>query len=352
MASPARVDFLAVQSLGLDATAVDLSTVEVIACALRRAAAFLCPCAERTLVRALLEPLHGLHDEAGLRTLVEQTLEALVTHGDLLELRDVTQEEAIGVVLYASPPSFVRRRSGAVLILGVAPDGVSPLPENLEQAVEYVNHIRVLAGHAAPDLSAQLEELGFIELPLNTWMKAPGKETPVEHLERVEGHLAVAPRCGEVPGLVLLDPSRPVSYYRGRWVVVANQTGHFVARRPQAYGADLWCFVDVEEGHPVRLIDLPLRDDGTRGCDDAWRFQAAIDHTRGVPQTFRRRRGPGGNCVLDFFSPVPMWARRRWDAVGEPIVASACLFSYKFSETELVEEIDFISEHLWLAEAS
>ncbi len=350
--SPARVEFLAAQALGLDATAVDLSAVETISCALRRAAAFLCPCAPRTLLRAVLEPLQGLHEQAAMGAVVEESLEAIVTHGDLLELGDATQEEAVGVLLYASPPSFVLRRSGAVLVLGVAPDGVSPLPEELEQAVEHVSHIRVIPENAAPDLAAQLEEWGFIEMPLDTWMKAPRKRTPGEHLEQVERRLACAPPCGEVLGLVLLDSSRPVNYYRGRWVALAEQTGRFIARRPQAYGADLWCFVEVEGGHPLRLIDLPLREGRARGCDDAWWIQAALDHARGVPQTFRQRSGSYGTYVLDFFSPVPMWARRRLDAVGEPVVATACLFSYKFSEAELVEEIEFISEHLWLVEAS
>ena len=54
--------------------------------------------------------------------------------------------------------------------------------------------------------------------------------------------------------------------------------------------------------------------------------------------------------VLEFFSPVPMWARRRWDAVGEPVPASRCLFAYRLAETELGEELRFAQDELWLHE--
>ena len=125
-----------------------------------------------------------------------------------------------------------------------------------------------------------------------------------------------------------------------------------VGRRAQAYGADLWCYVEVDRGIPVRFVDLPLANSVWRGCDEAWRLQAAIDCERGTPQVFRRRSGPKGTDVIDLFSPMPMWARRRWDAVGEPIESSGCLFSYKFRNGEVLEEVDFLKDKLWIAETS
>jgi hypothetical protein len=50
------------------------------------------------------------------------------------------------------------------------------------------------------------------------------------------------------------------------------------------------------------------------------------------------------------FSPVPMWARRRWDAVGEPVTLSGCVFAYRFGAAELEEEARFARDVLWLAE--
>src|SRR2546422_4939532 len=74
-----------VAELGLDASALDLTSTEALAAALRRAAGFLCPCAAPTLVRAVVSPLEGLVPELhAVKVLVEDTLEAMVAHGDLL----------------------------------------------------------------------------------------------------------------------------------------------------------------------------------------------------------------------------------------------------------------------------
>jgi hypothetical protein len=54
--------------------------------------------------------------------------------------------------------------------------------------------------------------------------------------------------------------------------------------------------------------------------------------------------------VIDFFAPVPMWARRRWDAVGTPVTGgSGMLFAYALREDDLAEEVAFIRDRLWLA---
>ena len=106
----------------------------------------------------------------------------------------------------------------------------------------------------------------------------------------------------------------------------------------------------MRDGNPERLIDLPAGGSRWRGCDEAWYLQMAIDARRGEPQRFRMRAGPENTKVLEFFSPVPMWARRRWDAVGEPVSASGCLFAYRLAKAESAEEMRFAREALWLEE--
>lgn len=346
---------VSVRALGLDSSALDLATVEVMASCLRRAAGFLCPCSGRTLIHAVVEPLQGLVDNVdNLRGAVEETLEALVAHGDLLELAEAGQDESAGrsALLYLAPPSYVRRQSGALILLGVLPDHISLLPDEIEQQVEYLKHVRLLPPHAGRECADQLAEMGYIELSTSAWLKAPKAETAAEHLARMNRLLDAAPRAGDVPGLLLLDPGRSVRYYRGRWVEPTTHTGRFVGRRAQAYGADLWCYVEIRDGSPVRFVDLPLKSSVWRGCDEAWRIQTAIDHEQGAPQVFRVRPGANGTQAIDFFSPVPMWVRRRWEAVGEPVVSSGCLFSYGLKEDELEEEMHFLKEHAWLAESS
>jgi hypothetical protein len=351
--SAAELHSRKVGELGLDASALDLTATESLAAALRRAAGFLCPCSMTTLVRAIVRPLEGLvPDLDAISDSVETTLEAMVAHGDLLEQRDVAVEAGsnAGVLLYAAPPSFVVRQSGAALLLGITPDELSPLSTELEARIEYANHIRRLPADTAEDLHAELLNLGLVELSVEAWLKAPPAETAKQHVARVDRLLDTAAPSGMVPGLTIIDPSLPVRYYRGRWAEPRSQTGRFVGRRSQAYGAALWCYFHISNGTPASFIELPLVGSRARGCDEAWRLQMAIDALRGEPQRVRLRPGPAASWVLEFFSPVPMWAQRRWDAVGEPVPSTGCLFAYRFSENEIAEELHFIRERLWLDE--
>lgn len=350
--SPDQVHALKVAELGLDPSAIDLTAPEAIASALRRAAGLMCPCSASKLTRSILRSLDGLMaDRDATGELVETILEAIVAHGDLLEHRDVAAEGAQqrGVLLYTAPPSFVARRSGAALLLGVAPDGLSPLPRDLEDRVDYVNHVRYLSANSAEGVRETLLQFGFVELSFEQWLSAPAATSAAQHLARMDAVLSAAESSIDIPGLLVLDPTRPVRYYRGRWTEPRKHTGRFVGRRRQAYGADLWCYIELRDGNPVRFIDLPLSDND-RGCDEAWRLQLAIDAQRGEPQRFRVGRGPAGHCLIEFFSPMPMWARRRWDAFGKPVTKSGCLFAYVFNGAEVNEELRFISATLWAAE--
>ena len=351
--APMEVHAIKVAELGLDSTAVDLTSVEAIAGALRRMASFLCPCSAPTLVRGVVRPLRGLvNDLEVFRGTVQETLEAVIAHGDILEHRDVEEDSINGAVslLYTAPARFVVRKSGIVILLGVTSDQFSALPDYLEDRVEYENHLRRLNPLPGEDLPADLTQIGLRKISYEHWLRAPQAETPGHHLSRIDHLLDTVQPSRDVPGLTLLDPERPVRYYRGRWTNARAQSGRFVARRSQAYGADLWCYVQLRDGNPERLIDLPLAGGRWRGCDEAWHLQMAIDALRGNPQRFRITPGPADTRVVQFFSPVPMWARRRWAAVGEPVSGTGCLFAYRLAETELAEELDFARKELWLDE--
>jgi hypothetical protein len=353
--SAAEVHAKKTAELGLDPTTLDLTSTESVAGALRRAASFLCPCTSATLVRGVVPPLRGLvSDLDATKGLVEETLEAMIAHGDILEHNQTDEDSVQGkaTLLYAAPPSFIPRESGAVILLGIASDHLCAVPDELESRIEYVTYVRRLSPLPTEDLRSELLHLGLIELSNESWLKAPPGETAAQHVSRFDRLLDAAQPSRDIPGLSLLDPGRPVQYYRGRWVEPRSQSGRFVARRSQAYGADLWCFVELQGGHPERMIDFPVSMGRWRGCDEAWSLQMAIDATRGDPQRYRVREGPGGSRLLEFFSPVPMWARRRWDAIGEPVPSSGCLFAYRLTETELAEELQFLRVTLWLDEVT
>jgi len=342
-----------VAELGLDSSALDLTSAEAIAGALRRTASFLCPCAAATLVRGVVRPLRGLVDDLEeTKDLIEETLEAMIAHGDILEQHEISEDHnhARGTLLYAAPPSFVSRQSGAIILLGIASDQLSALPDDMDARIEYVTNVRRLNPLPNENLRSELVQLELIELSYDGWLKSPPPQPAAQHVLNLDRLLDAAQPSRDVPGLMLLDPKRPVRYYRGRWVEPRSQSGRFVARRSQAYGAHLWCYVQLRNGHPERLIDFPRSGSRWRGCDEAWLLQMAIDAQRGESQRYRVRPGPEGTRVLELFSPVPMWARRRWDAIGEPVLSSGCLFAYRFAEAEFEEELRFAHEALWLEE--
>jgi hypothetical protein len=340
-----------IRELGLDPEALDLTTPEGLAGALRRAASYLCPCSAATLVRAVVRPLRGLvPDLDKAKELVEETLEAMVSHGDVLEQPEVREDTTSArVLLYAAPASFVVRQSGLVVLLGVAADQLSPLPSELEQRIQYFGHVRRLSPSGAEDLRTELRHLGLLELTSDAWLNGPKLSTASQVVAASDRSLDVVAPSRDIPGLLLLDPTKPVRYYRGRWVEPKSQTGRFVARRQQTYGADLWCYVQLTNGQPERMIDLPQRGSRWRGCDEAWHLQMAIDAQRGSPQRFCVT--PSGDAVvLGLFSPASAWARRRWDAIGEPVPSAGCLFAYRIPKAEIDEERRFAREALWLEE--
>ena len=342
-----------VVQLGLDPNTLDLTSVEAIATALRRSAQFFCPCASATLVRVIVEPMKGLVEDVGtFREAVGDTLEAMIAHGDFFEHRDIEElsTPTTATLVYGAPVGFVARDSGSVILLGISSNQSSPFPNDLDARIEYVKHLRRLRPTPNEDLRAILPQLGLAEVSYNRWLQSPGDETPDQHISRLDQFLDTGPPSGAVPGLSILDPEQPVRYYRGRWREVRSDSGRFVARRGQAYGSNLWCYVELRNGEPERLLDFPVTGSRWRGCDEAWRLQMAIDARRGSPQRFRLRPDAGGNTVVQFFSPVPAWAQRRWDAVGEPVKSQGCLFAYRLADNELDEELRFGRNALWLEE--
>jgi hypothetical protein len=297
-------------------------------------------------------PLRGLVDSLETaKQSVEQVLETMVAHGDLIEQREILEEGQQGKMLvYASPPSFVPRDSGAAILLGIASDELSALPDDLEARIEYVAHTRRLSPVGAEHLHGELAELGLITLPYEQWLRTPPAEGASQLTHRYDRLLEAAPPSREVAGLRLLDPQTPVLFYPKRWVEPRRHSGRFMARRSQASGSDLWCYVELRDGQPERLVDLPVAASRWRGCDEAWLLQMAMDSVGGLPQRYRVRSGPANSHVLELFSPVPMWAQRRWNAIAEAVPASGCLFAYKLRANELEEELRFMQERLWLTQ--
>jgi hypothetical protein len=339
------------QAMALPGNGGDLHDQAFLSALVRRAAGILCPCSERTIFRAVLESLYRLADDAmQLESNVETAIEKAMIAGDLLEFSQATtaDPDAKGTWVFAAPPSFVARPSGSVFLTGIAPDEPSPLPPSLSARIVYERYFRLIHQEPSESLPQILRELGLQELSEQSWLKLPKEETANAFLNRLERELMAQPVSGRVSDLLILDGTRDPSYYKGRWVVPRRETGCFVARRPQAYGAPLWGFSHLADGALDRFLDFPPRRARWRGADFAWHLQLAIDSCRGSPQKYRRRQAQDGIC-LDFFSPLPLWAERRLAIIGRPAEPSRCLFTYQIPERELATEEEFLRTRLWLA---
>jgi hypothetical protein len=340
---------VAVATLGLDADAVGLASSEGLAASLRRAASFMCPTSPGRLVDAVhgaLKPLHG--NELKREALVD-LLDQLVASGDLLELRHGSGRSTR--LLYLAPPSYIERVPGTYLLMGVRPFGAPLIGDELAAAIEYEGHTRILRIDPAEG-DAELRSRGLRRIPKARWVSSPSVEAPTKLIERHRALLDVSAEAGQVDGLVLLDPTSKVRYYRGRWRSPAPaDSGDFIARRPQAYGADLWCLVRLQAGEPQRLLEFPVNDPVTPGRDEAWRYQAAIDALRGTAQQFRLRRsaGPSAEVILDFFSPLPGFAERYVQFAGLALGKTpGALYSFRLPAEAVADVTTFLTDMLWM----
>ena len=344
-----------VDALGLDAAAADLETPEVLAAIVRRAASFLCPITPRALARSVGECLDGLvtKDQPDTRgSFVGTMLEDLVAYGDLIEAP--IEDDRSGIsrrLLFLAQPSYVPLPSSICLLVGIRADGLPIYDGSLDDRVDYYNHARRVTLGSDEEPADVLGGLGLRELSEQQWLHHPPKVAAAALVEQYSARLAAAGPSGSVEGVQILDPTTPVTYYRGRWrAPTQRDSDKFVGQRPIQFGADQWCYCDLADGEVTRLVDLPTLDRLDRGCDEAWRLQAAIDSLAGTPQLLRVRPGRiAGEVVLQFQSPIPSWGQRRLDALGQPLGHQpGSLFAYKLSDALIDQELAFLKETIWL----
>lgn len=336
--------------LNLQATGEGVDDV-FLSAMLRRAAGALCPCSRAVLRAALVDSLSHLDQEPDtLPARLDGLIDDLLVAGDLLELSDVStgDAEARGTWVFAAPPSFVQRKSGSIFLIGIVPDQDRWLPESIRDRIVFSNNTRSIKPQAEEDLAAQLVREGLSKLPETTWLKGPKTELPAEALSKARQRLAAEPPCAPVQGLEIIDPDTKPTYYKGRWKPPKEQTGTFVARRPQEFGSALWCLAELHSGTLVRIVDLPFQGYRWRGCDAAWHLQMAIDRERNKPQRYCVENIDDITCRIDFFSPIPLWAERRLMVLGRKCQGSRSLFAYEIPADEVKQEVEFLGENLWL----
>lgn len=352
VASASECASLAAAALALDHAGSDLFSDEGLATSLRRAASVLCPASPRQLVDSVLDALRPLRPgETPDRDALSELVELLISAGDLIEL---PSDQRRGRLLYLGPPSFIEKRPGHYLVVGVRPFGTPLLDAELSAAIRYERHVRTI--ELDPTCAAsRLRSCGLHQIGTKQWVAGPGHQTPEEVVGEARRRLDVARPSGVVAGLTILDPATSQRFYRGRWTTPQSEHGgDFVARRPQEYGADLWCLVRMNAGTPARLVDFPTADPAAPGRDEAWRLQAAIDAANGRPHAYRLRPNldVAESTFVDFFAPLPTYGERYLELIGRTTSAvSGALFSYVVPNVALGNLADFLAAALWMRAA-
>ena len=324
---------------------------DLLTALVRRSAGIHCPCSRTVLRSSLVDALQHLCDsDADLPDRVEAIIEGLVVVGDLLELHDVgiVNPDVRGTWVFAAPPSYVERESGEIFIVGIVADQDVFLPESLAARVSMRGLTRLILPEVNEDMAKKLDEQGLQRLSEKAWLRSPNAEPFREPLARIERRLAERPPAGTVNEMEILDGEQSVTFYRGRWSGCTGKTGIFVGRRPQEFGAPIWCLVELAAGNVSRFLDLPASKSCWRGCDEAWHMQMAIDARRGQPQRYRVQLS-GGEWRFDFFSPLPAWSERRFIAFGRAVPREKCLMSYVLPAGAAKIEERFLRECLWLS---
>lgn len=340
---------LSVRTLGMDPELIGLSSPEGLAASLRRAASFMCPTNPRRLVDAVLAAVRPLSDEELTRDKVSDLLDLLIASGDLLELREEWEGRTLRLI-YLGPTSYIERAPGTYMLLGIRPFGAWLLTPELVARVTREGHTRVI--ELDPATAAEtLQAAGLQRLDRQRWVASPRVEPAAILVQRAAERLDVAGGGGDIEGLQILDPVAPVRYYRGRWREPApDDSGDFVARRPQAYGADLWSAVRLQDGVAIKIFQFPVDDPVVPARDEAWRLQLAIDADRKHPQRYGiEPTSGGGSSVIKFFSPVPGFAERYLQLVGMPLaVTSGALFAFRVPDAAMPDLLELLSDLLWM----
>lgn len=329
------------------------SSIALLAAVLRRTAASACPCPRDAIVDIAAASLQGLDGSGSIKNLVREMLDRLVVIGDLLELGNASSLPGVTVDdwLYCARPTFVVQ-DNSILILGVEAEDQAAMPPALRQMMRRRRELRFIPTEpgAGADIRQQLVQAGYLELSKAAWMRLPTERTAAQFKEDAKQRLKDSGGMGDLEGLTVIGPPGASNNFKARWTSPGAKTGYFVGRRPQAFGAPIWVFVELAQGRPTRFIDLPWSAAKFRGCDLGWRIQSALDTLAGVPQSYRTAVVSNDLNRYEFFSPLPLWIERRLQIHGEKIVVDGALIAYELACDVDHAIDDLLQSRMWFTQ--
>jgi len=320
----------------------------------RHVASFECPCTERHLTGSLTRLLipnnfedYTCDSKDLVREKAETLVEGLLDHGDLIEVEDAESDSRL-VALRA--PAACALSKNKLILLGIVPWGSDSLPIPYRAKRTVKGYSRILTVEDSTMALNDLHTLGYVVISETEWRQMPEQLNANRHVESYTRRFRFDTTVGHVEGLRVLDSGRSALHYRDRWVTKATNDGDFVARRQKKYGNEAWAFVRLHQAEPIGLLDLPTRAFPFRACDEAWHLQQAIDHESGHPQRYKSAPLVNGEVMLQFFSPIPQWAHRRFTSLGDQVDSDGCLLAYSFPSADIAAvEMKFAETRMWMA---
>ena len=320
----------------------------------RHVASFDCPCSERHLIGSLTRLLLPQYSEGDtrqsldlVREQAEKLVEGLLDHGDLIEVDDAESDSRLVALRAPAVCALSRHR---VILLGIVPCGSDSLPNQYREARRLKGYSRILTIDDSAAALNDLHTFGYVVVSETEWRQLPQQLNAKLHVSSYTSRFRLDNAVGHVEGLRVLDSHKSVLHYKSRWVAKTGSDGDFVARRQRKYGNEAWAFVRLRQAEPIALLDLPTRAFEFRACDEAWHLQQALDHESGHPQQYKAVTLANDEVLLQFFSPIPQWAHRRFTSLGEQVNCSECLIAYSFPSADIAAaEIKFAESRMWLA---
>lgn len=348
-----------IKALGLPPDEYSVTDETVIAAALRRVLTIHLGISRISLISEVAEPFFSLigqeYSDAEdpmhrLRNHILGILEDLTSIGDILEVTEVDESRLIQqrTMYYPAHPSFVIRGNGDILLLSTLPGYHSPIPSDMQHLVEHRKLLRVIPGSAGPGMAEILKTFGLREILGSVWTDSPPSEVAGSYLDRFDRELASRNLEGNLkPSQILAGGN--VTYYKGRWRAIKTaDKGRYIGRIPQPYGSPAWAYLDIKDGRVLRSRFFPTPGSRYRAFEEAWRLQSAIDSVGGNPQKISAKRISETETEINIFSPIPSWLDRRWVLLADKGRGKGSFATYKFSTTDVDEEIEFAKIMFWL----
>lgn len=320
---------------------------ENLSCLIRRAASILCPCTPNMLVMSIVKPLEIYNNESEIEEKVLKLLEKMIESGEIIQSNDENMKETVRII----PPTYIRVVENYVYIMGGQCDNNNYVPDIFRNRIEYYGHLRRIKMEKEEEYKI-LEVNGFVELSLGSWLKMPKKETYESYKKNIDKYMdeRIIEKNNYL-NVKIIETCRKVDWYKGRWTDSKGKSGRYVGRRERKYGPDLWCYFEIKNGLVKKLVDLPIRDLRWRACDEAWRLQMAIDACNGANQKYTIKKIFNNSYVIKYFSPLPLWYRRRMQFIGVERKPEGCMISFEIKEENINEEKRICEEYMWLKQA-